>query len=121
MNYGRIKAFTNIRNSPPGGTYQDVGDLQVGTLVLASEIRRVNGYDWWQITDAELNGVTVRTTDGQLMSGRTDTWAYGTNIEITPAPPPPPTSDLPDTWEVTQVAKKDGAVIATYKGTLTKQ
>lgn len=83
---GRIKTLTNIRNSPPGGTYQDIGDLLAGDLVTG-ETQSFNGVQWWHLTSATRNGQPVITLGGLTVAQRTDCWAYGPNIElIAPAP-----------------------------------
>lgn len=74
MEYGKVKTFTNIRTSPPGGSYQDIGDLLAGDEVIASEIRNVNGYDWWRLSAIKRAGVAVALP-------AVECWAYGVNIE----------------------------------------
>lgn len=108
MHYGTVKTLTNIRNTPPGGTYQDIGDLYAGDEVTADEIRPSGTSTWWHLTEWKRGGV-ARTLPGPVC------WAWGANItELLP--------DLPATWEHTLVAKdSDGNILATYKGILAKQ
>jgi GH25 family lysozyme M1 (1,4-beta-N-acetylmuramidase) len=89
MHYGKIKVFTNIRNSPPGGSYVDIGDLNAGDTVTADEVRQVNGYPWWHLKSWSRNGVA-------LMLPAAECWAYGMNIEEL-APPVATLPDLPVT------------------------
>jgi hypothetical protein len=79
MYYGQIKVFTNIRNTPPGGTYTDIGDLNAGDMVVADEVRIVNTYPWWHLTGWSRNGQALTLPGANC-------WAYGVNIQEV-APP----------------------------------
>lgn len=74
MEYGRIKAFTNIRTSPPGGTYIDIGDLLAGDEVSAYEIRLVGGVEWWRLATWKRGGQAMTLPAAEC-------WAYGVNID----------------------------------------
>ena len=108
MYTGKIKAPTNIRNSPPGGTYQDIGDLLVGDEVTADEIRMVNNYPWWHLTGWTRNGQAI-ALPGFVC------WAYGVNIDeivTTPAPGAPSVfvGELAD-GSTLMVKDKDGNIL----------
>lgn len=93
MNTGKVKTVTNIRNSPPGGTYADIGDLLANDVVVADEIRIVNTYPWWHLV-GWMRGTQVMT----LPAG--ECWAYGVNIsEIVTPPTSTPLPDLNITIE----------------------
>jgi GH25 family lysozyme M1 (1,4-beta-N-acetylmuramidase) len=85
---GTVKTLTNIRNSPPGGTYNDIGDLLGGDIVTGTT-EPFGGVTWWHLTNATRNGQPVITTGGLNVSQRGDCWAYGPNIEVIGSPEPP--------------------------------
>lgn len=81
MNYGKIKTLTNIRDSYPGGTYRDIGDLQAGDLIEADRLQPdANGVNWWHITRITSGGTNIPLPGPEC-------WCWGTNVETVTAPP----------------------------------
>jgi GH25 family lysozyme M1 (1,4-beta-N-acetylmuramidase) len=77
MYYGKMKAFTNVRNGP-GPSYTDIGDLLLGDLIEADKKDPVTL--WWRITKITRNGANV-TLPG------VESWCWFANVEeYTPSP-----------------------------------
>lgn len=77
ITYGRMKAFTHIRNAPATGT--DIGDLQAGDYIIADKKQPVSGVDWWHLTKI------IRASVDIPLPGL-ECWCWGSNVESLPEP-----------------------------------
>lgn len=110
MEYGKVTASAlNIRSSAGVTATNDIGDLLMGDIVMATQV--VNG--WWHLQDATRNGLEIRLTDGRTVFERyratDDVWCSGQYIAITE--PPQPTPALPAYFTAHDEA---GAELARY-------
>lgn len=85
MFYGKMIRFTNIRSSPPGGSYADIGDLQAGDLIEADRLQTdADGVNWWHLT-------RITRNNSPVILPAVECWCWGSNVE----PVNPTGSDAP--------------------------
>lgn len=91
-------SILNIRNTPGGtGSATDIGDLPYNSIALVDSTETVSGVIWYHLIDARLNrdpnGTPIATSNGKLVSQRSDCWASSQYLIKTTIPVTPPSSE----------------------------